>query len=209
MVLYLSYYYTKKECKDHCDAFDSDCSPDLNISPVPIRLAFFWVATYIAHIVSAFLATGILKLRGVSGVAGWRYLFLIEGLLTFSIGIISFFMMPPGPTQTKAWFRPSGWFTERCVPRSFNLSTHLNSICSEEVILVNRVLRDDPSKSDMHNREGLSVRMIWEALKDWHLWPIYVLGLLHMSKWICFGGTPISDLLVCQYLSGHHKTILR
>ncbi|KAF5374958.1 hypothetical protein D9758_000534 [Tetrapyrgos nigripes] len=65
--------------------------------------------------------------------------------------------------KTKTWFRPSGWFTER-----------------EEVILVNRVLRDDPSKSDMHNREGLSIRMIWEALIDWRLWPIYVLGLLHM-----------------------------
>jgi hypothetical protein len=48
--------------------------------------------------------------------------------------------------------------------------------------MVNRVLRDDPSKSDMHNREGLTFRMIWDALKDWRLWPIYALGLVHMSK---------------------------
>jgi len=48
--------------------------------------------------------------------------------------------------------------------------------------MVNRVLRDDPSKSDMHNREGLSIRMIWEALKDWRLWPIYTLGLTHLGK---------------------------
>jgi len=46
--------------------------------------------------------------------------------------------------------------------------------------MVNRVLRDDPSKSDMHNREGLTVRMIWEAVKDWRMWPIYVLGLTHL-----------------------------
>ena len=37
--------------------------------------------------------------------------------------------MPPSPTQTKTWFRPKGWFTER-----------------EEVIIVNKVLRDDPTK---------------------------------------------------------------
>lgn len=80
---------------------------------VPLRLAWFWVSNYMAEIIGAFMATGLLRLRGVGGRAGWRYLFLIEGLLTLIIGIISYFMMPPSPTQTKAWFRPKGWFTER------------------------------------------------------------------------------------------------
>jgi predicted MFS family arabinose efflux permease len=80
---------------------------------VPIRLAYFWVSNYVSHMVGAFLATGLLRLRGVGGHAGWRWLFAIEGLLTLAVGLSSFFMMPPGPTQTKAWFRPKGWFTER------------------------------------------------------------------------------------------------
>jgi len=143
VVLYLSYYYTKRE--------------------LPIRMAYFWVSNYMTGIVSAFLATGILRLRGVGGFAGWRYLFLIEGILTFVIGVASFFLMPPGPTQTKAWYRPKGWFTER-----------------EEIIMVNRVLRDDPSKSDMHNREGLTVRMIFEGVCDWRMWPLYALGVTHL-----------------------------
>jgi sugar phosphate permease len=143
VVLYLSYYYTKTE--------------------LPIRLGYFWVSNYIAMIVSAFLATGILKLDGVGGRAGWRYLFLIEGAGTLLVGICSFFLLPPGPTQTKAWYRPKGWFTER-----------------EEIIMVNRILRDDPSKSDMHNRQGLSVWAIWKALRDWRMWPLYILGLTHM-----------------------------
>ena len=82
---------------------------------VPIRLTWFWVSNYMAEIVGAFIATGLLRLRGVNGKAGWRYLFLIEGGLTLAIGIASFFMMPPSPTQTKAWFRPKGWFSERYV----------------------------------------------------------------------------------------------
>ncbi|KAG2350920.1 MFS general substrate transporter [Suillus weaverae] len=142
VVLYLSYFYTKTE--------------------LPIRLAWFWVSNYITVMVSAFLATGILSLRS-GDRAGWRYLFLIEGLITLAVGIVSYFLMPPGPTQTKAWFRPKGWFTER-----------------EEVIMVNRVLRDDPTKSDMHNREGLTIRMIWSAVCDWRMWPIYILGITHM-----------------------------
>ena len=73
----------------------------------------FWISNYVADISSAFLATGILRLRGVGGKAGWRYLFLLEGILTLVVGFTSFFMMPPGPTQTKAWYRPKGWFSER------------------------------------------------------------------------------------------------
>ncbi|KAH8826971.1 major facilitator superfamily domain-containing protein [Flagelloscypha sp. PMI_526] len=143
MVLFLSYFYKKNE--------------------LPFRLTIFWTSNYLTDIVGAFLATGILKLRGRGGHYGWQYLFLIEGLATFVCGITAFFLMPPGPTQTKARWRPKGWFTER-----------------EETIIVNRVLRDDPSKSDMHNRQGLSPKMIWESLKDWHLWPIYALGATHM-----------------------------
>jgi len=88
----------------------NDC-PD--VRTVPVRLAFFWLSNYISHIVGAFLATGILQLRGVSGKEGWRYLFLLEGILTLLVGITSFFFMPAGPTQTKTWFRPSGWFTDQ------------------------------------------------------------------------------------------------
>ncbi|KAF8506810.1 major facilitator superfamily domain-containing protein [Russula emetica] len=143
IILYLSYFYTKTE--------------------LPIRLAWFWMSNYMTQIVGAFLATGILQLRGHNGVAGWRYLFLIEGIFTCLCGLFSFALMPPGPTQTKAWFRPSGWFTER-----------------EEIIIVNRVLRDDPSKSGMHNRQGMTVKMIWHALCDWRMWPLYILGMTHM-----------------------------
>ncbi|KAG6911326.1 hypothetical protein DXG01_000997 [Tephrocybe rancida] len=150
VVLYLSYFFTKTE--------------------LPIRLAFFWFSNYISHIVSAFLATGILRLRGVHGKEGWRYLFLIEGLLTLGVGIGAWFLMPAGPTQTKAWHRPKGWFNERLITLGAS---------REETIIVNRVLRDDPTKSDMHNREGLGIRKIFEGLKDWRLWPLYILGIIH------------------------------
>ncbi len=49
---------------------------------------------------------------------------------------------------------------------------------------MNRVLRDDPSKSDMHNRQGMTVKMIWHALCDWRMWPLYILGMTHISKWL-------------------------
>lgn len=92
--------------------------------------------------------------------------------------------MPASAVQTKTWFRPNGWFTDR-----------------EVAIVVNRVLRDDPSKGeipcvqlnstqlivslltsemigDMHNRQALTPRRLWQTLKDYDLWPLYLLGLV-------------------------------
>lgn len=45
-----------------------------------------------------------------------------------------------------------------------------------------RVLRDDPSKSDMHNRQGLTIKNILTIITDWRLWPIYLLGLTFLGE---------------------------
>lgn len=42
---------------------------------------------------------------------------------------------------------------------------------------MNRIIREDPSKSSMHNREPLTPSLLWRSMKDFDLWPIYILGL--------------------------------
>ncbi|KAF6819179.1 transporter YIL166C-like protein 3 [Colletotrichum plurivorum] len=152
VILYLSYFYKHHE--------------------LSLRLGFFWTAMSMADILSALLAYGLLHMRGLEGHAGWRWLFLIEGLMTLVIGIFGFLLMPAGPCQTASWFRgKNGWFTERQVLPSSHLTLE------EETIIVNRVLREDPSKSGMHNREPITPRLLWDSIRDYNLWPLYVLGL--------------------------------
>jgi len=140
-ILYLSYYYTSTE--------------------LPRRLSFFWVAYQSTQVIAAFLAYGLLHLRGHRGLPGWAWLFALEGLLTGLIGVFAWFYLPASPYTTASWFRgKNGWFSEH-----------------EEKIIANRVLRDDPSKGDMHNRQALSLTMLWDCLADYHMWPIYLLGL--------------------------------
>ncbi|KAK0638485.1 major facilitator superfamily domain-containing protein [Cercophora newfieldiana] len=141
IVLWLTYFYKSGE--------------------LPTRLAWFWTALSTVNIVGSLLAAGILQMRGIRGWAGWQWLFLIEGILTLIIGIFSWGIMPPGPTQTRNWFRgKDGWFTER-----------------EESIMVNRLLRDDPSKGDMNNRQAVGPKRLWKAIQDWEMWPLYIIGL--------------------------------
>ena len=39
--------------------------------------------------------------------------------------------------------------------------------------MVNRILRDDPSKSDMHNRQGITLDLMWKAMKDYDMYTIH------------------------------------
>ncbi|KAF1808376.1 allantoate permease [Eremomyces bilateralis CBS 781.70] len=128
---------------------------------LPLRLSFFWTALSITGIIASLLAFGIFHLEGHHGLAGWRWIFLIKGTLTLALGIVSFFLMPASAAQTKTWFRLKGWFTDR------ELST-----------VVNRVLRYDPRKGGMHNRQAITPRRLWTALEDYDLWPIYMLGII-------------------------------
>ncbi|KAJ1305848.1 hypothetical protein OPQ81_010573 [Rhizoctonia solani] len=62
MILFLSYFYTGRE--------------------LPIRLSFFWTSYTLTNISGALLGCGIFRMCGIHGWEGWRYLFLIEGVVT-------------------------------------------------------------------------------------------------------------------------------
>lgn len=66
-------------------------------------------------------------------------------------------MMPASPCQTKGRGRgKKSWFTEH-----------------EEKIMVNRLLRDDPSKGDMNNRQAVNFSGLIKSFLDFDLWPTY------------------------------------
>ncbi|KAJ8059459.1 hypothetical protein OCU04_011121 [Sclerotinia nivalis] len=140
-ILFATYFYKSKE--------------------LSVRLACFWSTLNIARVISALLAAGILTMRGVGGKPGWFYLFLIEGLFTFLIGVISILYLPQSPTKTSSVLCRRSWYTER-----------------EEIIMVNRILRDDPAKGLTALQEPATFKDIREAWSDSSMWGLYFIGLV-------------------------------
>lgn len=57
----------------------------------------------------------------------------------------------------------------------------------EEVIMINRVLRDDPTKGDMHNRQSIGASGFMKSLMDYDLWPLYLVRHITVcgEAWSC------------------------
>ena len=68
-------------------------------------VAKFMTATSIAGVVGAPLSSFLLKLDGKAGLHGWQWLFLMEGVPTFLMGISVLFVLKNHPDD-------AGWLTE-------------------------------------------------------------------------------------------------
>ncbi|TRM65269.1 major facilitator superfamily domain-containing protein [Schizophyllum amplum] len=73
------------------------------------RACIFHTASAIGPMFSGFLQTGAYNgLNGVRGLPGWKWLFVIDGIITIPIALLGFVIMPDHPSNTK----PSFLYTE-------------------------------------------------------------------------------------------------
>ncbi|RDW65061.1 hypothetical protein BP6252_10712 [Coleophoma cylindrospora] len=67
------------------------------------RIAWFYSGSSLANMFGGLLAAGILgNMDGAHGIAGWRWLFIIEGVITVGVALTSTFILPNFPA-TSMW----------------------------------------------------------------------------------------------------------
>ncbi|KAK9234135.1 major facilitator superfamily domain-containing protein [Lipomyces kononenkoae] len=81
VIYYLSAWYTKKELGK--------------------RIAGLYIAQQVGNAFGGLFAAAILQLNGVHNIAGWQWLFIIEGSATVGIGVICACIMPEFPHNSR------------------------------------------------------------------------------------------------------------
>ncbi|KAK0187560.1 major facilitator superfamily domain-containing protein [Armillaria mellea] len=74
LVLYLTHFYPR--------------------SKMTTRIAAFFASASLSGAFSGILAYGIIRMDGVGGRAGWRWIFILEGAFTVAWGVMSYLLMP-------------------------------------------------------------------------------------------------------------------
>ncbi|TDL29207.1 MFS general substrate transporter [Rickenella mellea] len=70
-----------------------------------LRVGIFYASASLSGAFGGLLATAILKMNGKGGLAGWRWIFILEGIVTVVFGVIASFILP-ADLQTASFFTP-------------------------------------------------------------------------------------------------------
>jgi MFS family permease len=108
-----------------------------------VRAAIFFSAAAISGSFGGLLAAAIEQMDGLGGLAGWAWIFVIEGLLTIVVGIASFWMVHDFPDEAR----------------------FLSDDDRARVVL--RLRMDQQASA---NHETFQMSYLWQALKDWKMW---------------------------------------
>ncbi|KAF3040742.1 hypothetical protein E8E12_008578 [Didymella heteroderae] len=118
------------------------------------RMSVFYTGNLLASSFSGLIAAPIFSgLEGKHGLEGWRWLFIIQGLITVGVAVLAFFMLPNAPLETR-------WLTQE-----------------ERELAHSRIAFDTTEK------EGrVSVwKGLREACTDYRMWVFALMQNLHLS----------------------------
>lgn len=82
------------------------CSNWYQRHELAFRTSVFMAVASISGTFSGLMAAAIAKLGGVAGLEPWRWIFLIEGLITILLGLLTLFFLVDTPQRSKKWLGP-------------------------------------------------------------------------------------------------------
>lgn len=65
------------------------------------RIALFFSSATVAGAFSGLLAAAIVDMNGIGNLAGWRWIFLLEGITTALVGFASYWVIQDFPDTAK------------------------------------------------------------------------------------------------------------
>lgn len=113
---------------------------------IQTRMAVFFSSASLASAFSGLLAAAIVNMDGIAGLSGWRWIFILEGIVTVLVGAVLYWILPDSP-QSAGWLEP--W---------------------EQRYITHRLECDSGTGGRVHTSEGFQWRYLTEALTDWRIY---------------------------------------
>lgn len=118
---------------------------------IQLRQALFFSAASVAGAFSGLLAFGISKMDGVGGYEGWRWIFILEGIVTVVVAVMAFFIVHDFPET-------ASFLTEE-----------------ERAFVVFRLKYQGQAQGKGGSRqvaqaEEFKWEYVWQAFRDWQIW---------------------------------------
>ncbi|EEH17271.2 hypothetical protein PABG_07358 [Paracoccidioides brasiliensis Pb03] len=121
------------------------------------RIAWFYSINIVANAFGSLLAYGIIRMEGLGGLRGWRWIFVIEGLITCLLAILGYFLIIDFPDKIAGFKRPF--------------------LTAEDVEVIKAGLNQDRADAEHDPFTGVKV---FQTLCRWQLW-IYSLLFMCMA----------------------------
>lgn len=144
---------------------------------IQLRQAMFFSAASVAGAFSGLLAFGIAKMDGVGGLEGWRWIFILEGIVTVLVAISAFWLLYDFPET-------AGFLTEE--ERAFIVYRLKYQGQHDGPDGIDAEQNNGVSRIQVAQAEEFSWSYVWAAFKDWQIWVnIFVYWGVRLTKPHC------------------------
>ena len=115
------------------------------------RSCIFHTSSAIATMISGYLMAAVYNLGGVGNLAGWQWLFIIDGVISLPIAAAGFAFIPDVPETSRAWY----------------ISAEERTYARKRMELEGRKPREPYTKSKLR-----------KIFTSWHIWGLTLLYVL-------------------------------
>lgn len=160
-------------------------------------MSFFYMAATMASVIGLPLSGALLKMNGIGGFSGWRWLYFVEGVPAILLGVVVLKVLPDGPAEAK-------WLTS-----------------AQQEWLVTTIAAESAKAPASHGHgwhRAFSDRRVWALSLFWLLQAFGTIGITVFLPQILKGLSSASNFVVTlyaalpfifasllMYLNGHHS----
>lgn len=146
------------------------------------RVGIFYASASLSGAFGGLLATAIIKMDGVGGLAGWRWIFILEGIATVLIALVSSIFLPADISSAKFFTEEERAFALHRfhLDESIGASVPLSEPAQRITEVPGDVEKECDTKIEVHQTQATAIHQEHEAFE----WREVIRGIRDIQVWL-------------------------